>query len=132
MDFVHLCRQAVVGLIGEGGSNNLFYARAPGRIREEARINAVSSDEAQCFRNFHEARIISGARRGEPEVELTPPAPLDVQLRERLLQGSLHCRDFFLPEIFFHRRLRSRHSRFCGRLVDHPRLERHVSEDRNR
>ena len=132
MDVVHLRRQAVVGLIGEGGSNDFFYARASGRISEEARVNAVSSDDAQCFRSFHEARIISGACRGEPQVSLTVSAPLDVQLRERLVQRCRHGRDFFLPEILFHRRLGSRDGGFSRGLVDDRRLECHVGEDRNR
>ena len=65
MDFVHDCLQAIVGLVAESRCNDLSYSGAACRISEKSRINAVTSDDAQCFRNFHEARIISGARRGE-------------------------------------------------------------------
>ena len=132
MDFVHLGREAFVGFIGEGGSNDLFYAGAPGRISEEARINAVTGDDAQCFWNFHEARIINGARRGELGVNLTPPATLDVQLGQRFLQRCLHGRYLFGAEIFFHRRLGPRDGGFRRGLVNDRGFERHVGEDRNR
>jgi hypothetical protein len=57
MDFIHFGRQAVVGLIREGGSNDLRYARAPGRVYEEARVNAISSDDPERVWSFHEARL---------------------------------------------------------------------------
>ena len=55
---VDRCRQAIVGLVGEGRGNDLFYPASAGGIGKKTWINAVTGDDAQCFRNFHEARIM--------------------------------------------------------------------------
>jgi hypothetical protein len=59
------------------------------------------------------------------------PATLDVQLRQRLLQARLDCRDFFRAVILFHRRFRALDRRFRRADVDLRRFEREIGEDRD-
>src|SRR5436190_23927330 len=61
----------------------------------------------------------------------TVSAALDVQLRHRLRQGSLHRCDLFRAQIFFHRRFGAGDGGFGRVLVDSRNIDSHVGQDRN-
>ena len=68
----------------------------------------IPSASGVCIAASAESRLTS----------LVPPAALDVQLRESLLQRSLNGRDFFRTVILFHRRLRAGHGCFGSGFID--------------
>ena len=129
MDFIHFGGETIVGFIGERGGDNSFHAGVASRISQKPRINSVAGNDPENVWNFHEARLTMDWRSTQARLRLTPPATLHVELSERLLQRGLHRRDFFRPEVFLHRLLRSFHRSLRRLLVDHRRLQRHIRQN---
>ena len=129
MDLIHFVGKTIIGFVGECCRDNAFYAGTTSGIGQKARINSVAGNNPERIWNFHEARLTMEPRSTQAQPRLTPPAALHVELRQRLLQGSLNGRALFRSEIFFHRFLGPRDRGFRGMLVDRRRLKRHIGED---
>ena len=62
---------------------------------------------------------------------LVPAIGSDVQLRESLLQGGLHGRNFLRPEIALHGCFRPLDRGLGRALIDCSPLQRHIGQDGN-
>ena len=95
MDFIHFGGKTIVGLVGKRGRDDSFYTGAASCIPQKARINAIAGNDPESVWNIHETRLTMDRRSIQARLRLTSPPPLDVQLGERLLQGSLNGRAAF-------------------------------------
>src|SRR6476620_7215164 len=98
MDVVYLIREALIGFIGERGSDNCFDARASGGISQKSRISPVTGDNSKLIWRVHSQRIAMTAAVPSNQNRLCRYQGAAVYNRRPKTNGSFQL-PLFLPSI---------------------------------
>src|ERR1700680_537484 len=146
-----------IGFVRESGGDNSFHASFSRRVSKFSRINAVTRNDSESFRDVHREKVSNLSAREKKNSGCSDAyakhrilkqalaaasastasslpvmaAALDVQLGERFLQRGLNSRDFLGRVIFFHRHFGPLNRGFGGGGIDFFGLQRHVGKYRN-